>query len=188
MMHNYLMSIGIKNETLQYPFRGTDIGRLLDKYLKKEIEIDDRSVHLLFSANRWETVDSIKAKLQSGTSLIVDRYAFSNVAYTSAKTGIDFEWCKRSDIGIPKPDIVFFMDSNKTQLDQRDSFGDERYEIIYFQNLVYNNYKRILSNLKESVFLDATEPIEIIHTKATDYVLNLINSKKFSMEIESLCF
>lgn len=186
MMHKYLKNIGLENERWLYPFRSTDIGELLDKYLKKEIDIDDRSVHLLFSANRWETVNLIKNKLQSGTSLIVDRYAYSNVAYTSAKSQIDFEWCKFSDIGIPKPDIVFFMDSNRTQLDKRDSFGNERYEIIDFQNKVYDKYKKLLQNVKESIFLDATESIEIIHSKAVEHVLNFINNKKFSMDIENL--
>lgn len=30
------------------------MGSLINKYLTKEIELDDRAVHLLFSANRWE--------------------------------------------------------------------------------------------------------------------------------------
>ncbi len=34
--------------------RETAIGSIINKYLTKEIELDDRSVHLLFSANRWE--------------------------------------------------------------------------------------------------------------------------------------
>ncbi len=43
-----------------------------------------------------------------GTNIILDRYAYSGVAFTSAK-GLDLEWCKNSDKGLPKPDIVFFL-------------------------------------------------------------------------------
>jgi dTMP kinase len=46
--------------------------------------------------------------LKQGTSIILDRYAYSGVAFTSAK-GLNFEWCKNSDKGLPKPDIVFFL-------------------------------------------------------------------------------
>lgn len=32
-------------------------------------------------------------KLRGGTTLIVDRYSYSGVAFSSAK-GLDIEWCK----------------------------------------------------------------------------------------------
>ncbi|XP_028072004.1 MLO protein homolog 1-like [Camellia sinensis] len=35
----------------------------------------------------------MESKLRSGTTLIVDRYSFSGVAFSSTK-GLDFEWCK----------------------------------------------------------------------------------------------
>jgi len=35
----------------------------------------------------------MESKLRSGTSLVVDRYSYSGVAFSSAK-GLDFEWCK----------------------------------------------------------------------------------------------
>lgn len=34
--------------------RSTPIGKLIDSYLRSEIEVDDHAIHLLFSANRWE--------------------------------------------------------------------------------------------------------------------------------------
>lgn len=36
-------------------------------------------------------------KLKSGTTLIVDRYSYSGVAFSAAK-GLDIEWCKVSCI------------------------------------------------------------------------------------------
>lgn len=35
----------------------------------------------------------MELKLKSGTTLIVDRYSYSGVAFSSAK-GLDIEWCK----------------------------------------------------------------------------------------------
>jgi thymidylate kinase len=34
--------------------RTTEIGKMIDAYLKNTAEMDDRAIHLLFSANRWE--------------------------------------------------------------------------------------------------------------------------------------
>ena len=35
----------------------------------------------------------METKLRTGTTLIVDRYSYSGVAFSSAK-GLDIEWCK----------------------------------------------------------------------------------------------
>jgi dTMP kinase len=37
-----------------YADRTTPLGEIINKYLRKEMELDDRAAHLLFSANRWE--------------------------------------------------------------------------------------------------------------------------------------
>lgn len=42
-------------------------------------------IHELFSLNRWECKQDIEAHLAAGSTLVVDRYAFSGVVYTAAK-------------------------------------------------------------------------------------------------------
>lgn len=34
--------------------RTTQIGKMIDAYLQSKADMDDRAIHLLFSANRWE--------------------------------------------------------------------------------------------------------------------------------------
>lgn len=36
--------------------RTTTIGQLISAYLEKKSDLEDHTVHLLFSANRWELV------------------------------------------------------------------------------------------------------------------------------------
>ena len=40
--------------------------------------------------------EAMVAALQSGTTLVVDRYSYSGVVFTSAKQlpGLDLNWCK----------------------------------------------------------------------------------------------
>lgn len=50
----YLKSCGIAAELLRFPDRTTQTGKIIDSYLVNGVELDDKAVHLLFSANRWE--------------------------------------------------------------------------------------------------------------------------------------
>lgn len=85
-----LIEMGYPAKYLKFPDRTTIIGKLIDEYLKKSQAVDDHVVHLLFSANRWEWFERMKQDLESGTSLIVDRYAYSGVAYSAAKSVSEF--------------------------------------------------------------------------------------------------
>ena len=80
-----LQELGHEAKYLKFPDRTTVIGKMIDEYLRKSQVVDDHVVHLLFSANRWEWFERMKSELESGTNLIVDRYAFSGVAYSAAK-------------------------------------------------------------------------------------------------------
>lgn len=41
-------------ELWRFPDRTTQIGQMINAYLKGDTETDDAAMHLLFSANRWE--------------------------------------------------------------------------------------------------------------------------------------
>ena len=38
---------------------------------------------------RWELVDEIKQSLEDGVTVVIDRYAFSGVAFSAAKVGLN---------------------------------------------------------------------------------------------------
>ncbi len=124
---NRLVSNGISCELMRFPDRTTPIGKMIDGYLQSKIEMDDHALHLLFSANRWEAKDSMLKKLNSGVSLIVDRYSDSGVVFSAAK-GLDVEWCKKPDVGLPNPDAVIFLTLPIEIAMKRGDFGKERYE------------------------------------------------------------
>ena len=69
----------------RFPDRTTNIGIIINSYLSCEKELDDHAIHLLFSANRWEIEKEIVSTLMSGTSVFLDRYAYSGVAFSAAK-------------------------------------------------------------------------------------------------------
>ncbi|NWX14763.1 KTHY kinase, partial [Aegotheles bennettii] len=162
--------------------RSTEIGRLIGSYLLKEKNLEDHTIHLLFSANRWEHAPLMKEKLHQGVTLVVDRYAFSGVAFTSAKEvsktpgtpgpslclclGHNFclDWCKQPDIGLPKPDLILFLQLSPEKAAERGNFGNERYENSSFQEKVLQSFYRLMKdetlNWKT---VDASKSIEDLH-------------------------
>ncbi|KAH8739671.1 thymidylate kinase [Cryptosporidium ryanae] len=135
-----------KNSSLDFyfyvtPDRKTEIGKILDLYLRKQLKLPPEASHLLFCANRWELNDYIKGQLESGIHVICDRYSFSGVAYSSGAVNIGIEWCKYPEKGLVSPDIVLFLDANLEVCSERTGFGEEIYENTKDQQKVYNSYK-----------------------------------------------
>ena len=86
--------------------------------LKGEKELDDHVIHLLFSTNRWEKREELTKALDAGQHVLIDRYAYSGVAFSAAKAGMDLDWCRGPDRGLPKPgkDIVSLNSINFSSL------------------------------------------------------------------------
>ncbi|PWZ14128.1 putative cellulose synthase A catalytic subunit 6 [UDP-forming] [Zea mays] len=81
----------------------------------------------------------MESKLLSGTTLIVDRYSYSGVAFSAAK-GLDIEWCKAPENGLIAPDLVIYLDVQPEKATERGGYGGERYEKIEFQKKVAEHY------------------------------------------------
>ena len=67
------------------------------------------------------------------TLSLLRRYAFSGVAFSAAKEGLTIDWCKQPDRGLPKPDLVCFLDVSPEEARKRGGFGEEKYEESGFQ-------------------------------------------------------
>lgn len=155
---------GYQAEGMRFPERTTEIGRLVGSYLEKKSNIEDHTVHLLFSANRWEHVPLIKEKLRSGVTLVVDRYAFSGVAFSSSKENFSLHWCKQPDVGLPKPDLVCFLNITPEAASQRGDYGNERYETSAFQKKVKNRYTELMEDKSINwKVIDAAQSVEDVH-------------------------
>ncbi|XP_053163753.1 thymidylate kinase [Hemicordylus capensis] len=165
-----LRTMGHPAELLRFPERTTEIGRLISSYLEKKNDLEDHTVHLLFSANRWEQVPMIKEKLNRGVTLVVDRYAFSGVAFTSAKENFSLEWCKQPDVGLPKPDLILFLQLSTPEAAKRGDFGNERYENGSFQEKVLQCYHHLIKDktLNWKV-IDASKSIDDLHNEIKSF-------------------
>ncbi|KAH9625336.1 hypothetical protein KSS87_003633 [Heliosperma pusillum] len=139
---SFLENTGCAAELWRFPDRETCVGKMISSYLANQSQLDDHTIHLLFSANRWEKRSLMEDKLKAGITLIVDRYSYSGVAFSSAK-GLDFEWCKAPESGLLHPDLVLYLDVPPEKAAERGGYGGERYERLDFQKKVGEKYQSL---------------------------------------------
>lgn len=103
-------------------------------------------IHLLFSANRWEAAAQMRADIESGTTLVVDRYYYSGIVYSTAKNRSDLSlrWARAPDVGLPRPDLCLFLDLTPEAAAQREGFGTEKYESRDLQRRVRESFYELL--------------------------------------------
>ncbi|BAT02849.1 thymidylate kinase isoform X1 [Oryza sativa Japonica Group] len=168
---SFLQGKGCQAEGWRFPDRGTSVGQMISAYLANESELDDRTIHLLFSANRWEKRALMERKLLGGTTLIVDRYSYSGVAFSAAK-GLDIEWCKAPENGLIAPDLVVYLDVQPEKAAERGGYGGERYEKIEFQKKVGEHYH----SLRDSTWkvVDGSLPMEVVEEQLKELAMSCI--------------
>ncbi|KAL6521810.1 dTMP kinase [Orobanche gracilis] len=186
-LHSYLEELGHAVELWRFPDRNTGVGQMISSYLANRSNLDDRAIHLLFSANRWEKRCSkllyvgqadmrrslMESKIRSGTTLIVDRYSFSGVAFSTAK-GLDVDWCKAPEAGLLAPDVVVYLDISPENAAERGGYGGERYEKLEFQKKVARSYKTLRDHTWKIV--DATLPIEEVEKQLRQIVMECMQT------------
>lgn len=162
---------------MRFPDRETSIGKMIDAYLKKGVNMSDESIHLLYSANRWEKKEIIEKYLNEGKSVICDRYAYSGVAFSMAK-GMNQQWCQGSDIGLPRPDLLLFLQITPEAASKRPGFGDERYEESEFQGKVRKAYSTLEKNENYSVpwtYINADRSQEEVYNEMEKIIIKTID-------------
>ncbi|KAL4195502.1 hypothetical protein AMTRI_Chr05g73620 [Amborella trichopoda] len=178
---SYLKGLGFPVESWHFPDRTTSVGNMISSYLSNESNLDDRTIHLLFSANRWEKRSLMEHKLRAGTTLIVDRYSYSGVAFSAAK-GLDLEWCKAPEMGLLAPDLVVYLDIPPEKAAERGGYGGERYEQLEFQRKVDQHYRTLHDPTWKVVdaCLSMEDVEEHLRQLAKDCVSSCQNGKQLS--------
>lgn len=72
---------------------------------------------------------------------------------------MEFKKAFESEIGLPKPDLIIYLELSSKDSNKRKGFGEEKYENIEFQDKVVQQYNKLKSsdwliiegNLKEEI-------------------------------------
>ncbi len=101
----------------------------------------------MYSLNRWENLESIHNALSSSDYVIADRYSPSNLAYGMSR-GLDFEWLKNLDKGLPAPALVIVLEVPVSKSFRRKKAGRDIHERDrIFLGKVRRSYKILAKKL-----------------------------------------
>ena len=123
-LRKYLESRCSSLEYIHFPRYDAPVyGGLIGKFLRGGFgeveEVHPQLVALLFAEDRRDAVPQIKARLENGGSVLLDRYVYSNIAYQCAKLSDKAEadelrdWIFNTEyvhFGLPVPDLNIFLD------------------------------------------------------------------------------
>ena len=169
-----LISSGHKAKFMNFPDRTTQCGALINSYLTNKDNFTDEGIHLLFTLNRWEAKNEMERLLRSGVSLVVDRYSFSGVAFSSAK-GLSMDWCKAPESGLLKPDLVLLLTLSSEAMAKRGGFGEERYEVPELQKKVMEKFRALKDDSYWKV-VDADKTEDALTVELCELVVDSIDS------------
>jgi len=173
LLAEHLATTDLSFSRRKFPDRTTGTGKLIDAYLTGTSDLDDRAIHLLFSANRWEAARTLEAQLAAGTTVLCDRYAFSGVAFSAAK-GLSLAWCRAPDVGLPAPDLTLFLDLPPEAAATRGGYGEERYEKEALQSRVRTLFQRLGGETRGWVTIDAGQDREAVASEVWKHVEPLV--------------
>ncbi|GAW83877.1 thymidylate kinase [Plasmodium gonderi] len=177
LLVEHLRNKNVQVKHLCFPNRETPTGQIIAKYLKMQNDMPSETIHLLFSANRWELMGEIQRLLSNDVWVVCDRYAYSGVAYSAGALKLSKTWCMNPDQGLIKPDIVFYLNVPPNYAKNRSEYGEEIYEKIEVQKRIYETYKNFYQE-HYWINLDGTKKIDDIHTDILKEILKLDTIKE----------
>lgn len=126
-----LLARKLGGAAMAFPNYETEVGQAILANLKGEWSAGDELNALvfqsLFTLNRLEMIDSMKAAMAAGP-LVLDRYYASGIVY-GALDGLDARWLERIHQTLPAPDRWVFIDVPPEESERRRPERRDRYEM-----------------------------------------------------------
>lgn len=117
-----LSADGVAVRTLDFPrytdnFFGAVVRRYLDGEFGSATAVDPHLASLLYAADRWESAAQLRTWLDDGCTIVLDRYASSNLIHQAIKVSAGrrpafISWIQRMEFEIfkiPMPTLTLFL-------------------------------------------------------------------------------
>lgn len=126
---------------------------------------------------------SITADIEAGTTIIIDRYYYSGCVYSAAKDNptLSLEWAHHPEVGLPDPDLVFFLDISPEDQAARGGFGTEKYEVKQMQDRVRELFATMREkNHEDFISIDAGQEADVVEKDIWERLENYNKNAKES--------
>lgn len=127
--------------------------------------------------------NGIKFMLDSGITVICDRYYYSSFAYQGIDT--DLKWVMDMNLNCPeilKPDLCIFLDVPTEQCDERMNSRQSReiFENIETMNRIRERFLEVfhlLGGTENIKIINAARTIEAVHNDIISFISELLNKQ-----------
>jgi dTMP kinase len=107
LLLDHLRELGREVLLTAEPTKGP-LGKMIREHLSDPF-LDDESLALLFAADRIEHLEKdVRPAMDSGKTVISDRYVYSSIAYQGQK--VDLDWVGEINKYADRPDLVILLD------------------------------------------------------------------------------
>jgi thymidylate kinase len=148
------------------------IGGIIRAALKKEWSTSNRTLQLLFSADRAHHLEKeIIPALENGKIVISDRYFISTIAYGMIE--LEKDWLKALNSKFLLPDIIFIIDVPVEVSIERikaSRFGFELFEERKKLEKIRNNFLELSKEYKNCFVINGNRSIEKVHKEIVKIV------------------
>lgn len=163
VLETYFSSKGLRVESLRFPNYETPVGVLIYKYLKGNLEADEKTFELLHAADKQLAQVHIQELEQDGVDiLLIDRYVHTEWAFGAYDN--DDSWLKELTRYMRLPDTVMYLDVEpEVSMHRRGRYGDNDDYESDIERLRYtrNEYRCLFEETKDKVdvqVIDANQP------------------------------
>jgi dTMP kinase len=160
----------------KFPNRNTKYGKIIDKFLRKEIQINSAyDVLDLFAKNRNEFKSSMVNDLKKNKIVICDRYTLSGIVYQIPLNVKEqsyqhyYNLISYFDKDTIKPNFTFLINGDFLHL--RKDVEQRYHNKTYVSNQLFNKFVTILEHSKQPYMIVTNQSNNI------SYALNTITSK-----------
>jgi dTMP kinase len=165
--------LGSKCVRIDFPDYRTPVGKEIKQFLDGKRNYADEVKMMLLSANRWEKKVEIEKIVNSGTTVIMNRYYQSNLVYGISK-GLKLDWLLSLDKGMPKADLVIVIDIRpKTLVSRSKNVVDTFEKDLELIRRVKKNY-RILANKFNWRIVEGEESVDEVHSQVLRIVRKFV--------------
>lgn len=105
-----------------------------------------RQVRLLWSCLHQCQASESFLRLSNSASATLCTFWSQHLDVICRPQGFCLDWCKKPDVGLPKPDLVMFLQLSAAEAALRGQFGEERYETSVFQRAVQQKFEQLMKD------------------------------------------
>lgn len=121
--------------------------------------------------------------MKAGKTLVADRYSYS-VFFYSAALGLDSNWCKEQERGLPAPDLTIFLELSEKEAALRQGYGSERSKTLTFQTKVREQYGYLFDDNWSRI--NALASIEEVGEVVREKIIQVIRQCQEGKELKRL--